>query len=436
MLQNYRRVELPNGLRVLAVENPDLHAFACSAHVRAGARFEPPERTGLSHFVEHMLMQGSENYPSFSDIMRQVEDLGGVVEGQTYPEHVKVTFGVHRKHWRRLLDVAADVVLRPVFDATEVEQEKSIIAEEISHYRDKDGRNISVFELAYELLMKEVPHEAGTRGSLAILEGFDSSLVREHYEKFFVPQNMVLCLAGGFDVDQVLSEATRYFGATDGAAGAPVMLPPELASRRTRALYRATEALPVAEAALCFHAYPLGDSKFDALRAVGALLGGGLTSRLFSRVREELGLVYDISSYPYGFSDVGALYATLSVSLEHLVSAFEGVLGVLREAAGEGFTDAELERYKESVRCGMDMLCDHPAHVADWFARQELFLGRDDVVGPEEYVARQEKLTLDTLWEVAKAVLLPESANLAVAGPFGEDQIAGLRQRFPAEEAR
>ncbi len=435
MSLEFRREVLPNGLPVVGVENPALHSFVCSASVHAGPRFEPPERTGLTHFLEHMLMQGSEDYPTFAEIMRQVEDLGGVVDGQTYPEYVKIIFGVHRKHWRRVMAIAGDVLLHPLLDEQEIEQEKSIIAQEISRHRDREGRNISVYELACGLLLEEKLNEAGTRGSPRIMRSFDRQLVRRHYEKFFRPNNMVLCLAGGFDFDEVIGEVKSTFGSMKPTDEKPQLHKPEVGRQRARAFYRSTEALPVVEALLCYRAYPLGDDRFDALRAVSELLGGGLTSRLFSRVREELALVYEVHSHLQAFSDTGALNVQMAAGVENSVKALQAGLEVIQEAAAEGFTPQELERYKESARCGMDILCDRPSRLVEWLGKQELLLGIGRVLTPQQFVQRQEELTVQDLAEVAEEVFVESGANLAAAGPMGQEEVTQMREIFPAEEA-
>ncbi|MFO8007322.1 MAG: pitrilysin family protein [Candidatus Brocadiia bacterium] len=434
MLAGYRREVLPNGLRVVAVQNPALHSFVCSTCVHAGPRFERPDETGLTHFVEHMLIQGSRSFPTFNDIVRRVEDLGGIVEGQTYPEYVRVTFGVHRKHWRRVMEIAGDVLANPLFDPEEVEQEKSIITQEISRHRDRAGRNISVYELCYGMLLRERVSEAGTRGSPAILSSFDAEAVRAQYERFFLPDNMVVSVAGGFDFDEVLGEMGRYFAEIPPGDNLPELLPRDLTDSRPRAVFRDSEALPVVEALLCNEAYPLGDERTDAVRAVARLLGGGLSSRLFSRVREELGLVYDVEAYPQAFSDVGALLTSFSVGVENLTDALEVVTEEIRRTAAANFTGHELRRYQESAKCGMEMLCDHPSSLADWFGRQELLLGEDQVITPEEYIRRQEALTLGDLARVLEEVFTPERSRLAVVGPFGENELEAMRALFPAEE--
>lgn len=434
MLGGYRRELLPNGLRVLGVENSALHSFVCSAYIHAGPRFEPPEKTGLTHFLEHMLMQGSENFPRSSDIMRGVEDLGGVVDGQTYTEFLNVTFGVHRKHWERVMRIAADVLLRPLFDPEELEQEKSIVAQEVFRHRDRDGRNISVHELMYELLLKQQPEEAGTRGCPPITQTFDRAMLEAHYREFFVPQNMVLCLAGGFDFDEVLSYVAEQFGAMEAGDGVPELPPLEVGREAARSFYRPTEALPVAEAIYAHRAYPLRDDRSDALRAICQLLGGGLSSRLFARVREELGLVYEVQSYPQTYSDTGSANVYVSVSVENLPRALEAVLGVLEDLLGENFTEGELNRYKESARCGMEILCDHPSRLADWFGKQELFLGPQGVLTPEEYVAKQERLTLQDVKQVLRDLFAESGGNLAVVGPFDDDTSQAVQSLFPQQQ--
>ncbi len=426
---------LPNGLRVLGVENAALHSFACSVYVRVGPRFESGEQTGLTHFLEHMVMQGSENYPTSNAIMRGVEDLGGVVDGATYPEYLDFGFGVHRKHWRKLMDIAGDVLRHPLFAPAAVRKEKLVVAQETSHHRDRDGRNISASELGYCLFFKGHVDEAGTRGTPELLERFDGEVVAGHYRKFFTPDNMVVCLAGGFDFDQVIESVAASFGEMQPGAGPNLLIPPAAADS-ARCFYRTTESLPVAEALLWHRAYGLGDPPLDAERALNHVLGGGLSSRLFARVREELGLVYDIASYMQGYTDTGSVDVFLSVSVENLAQAVGAALEVVRQTAGEGVTDAELDRYKESARCGMEMLCDHPTHLADWFGKQELLLGPDGVTTPRQYVQRQEALTLEQVKHVAEQVLVAAPKALIVVGPYGDQERARLRDLFPADEAQ
>jgi predicted Zn-dependent peptidase len=430
-----RREVLPNGLRVLGVENPALHSFVCSVYVRVGPRFEPPEQIGLSHFLEHMIMQGSKSFPSSNAIMRSVEDLGGVVDAGTYAEYMNIVFGVHRKHWPRVMEIASDVLARPLFDEEEIEQEKLIIGQELAPHRDKEGRNISASELVHCLIFSEDVNEAGTRGSPAIMQRFDRASAEGHYRRFFRPSNMVVCLAGGFDFEEVMEQMGEYFGAmSEGDGPLEMPAPPAGLIGRTRAFYRMTEALPTAEVRLCFNAYPLGSARFDTALAGSHLLGGGLSSRLFARVRDELGLVYDIESHVQGYVNAGLLELALTVSVDNLVEAFRAALGVVRQVAAKGFSRAELERYQEAARCGMDMLCDRASHLADWYGKQELLLGPDGVISPQQYVARQESITPACLDEVLRDILLERGAALAVVGPYGDEQRSALRDLFPAEE--
>jgi len=434
MVSGYRRAVLPNGLRVLGVENRALRSFVCSVYVRGGPRFEAPEQTGLTHLLEHMLMQGSVHFPSSNAIMRSVEDLGGVMDARTYAEYLNVVFGAHRKHWERLLEIASDVLLEPLFDEEEVEQEKLIVAQEIAQHRDRRGRNVNPSELAYSLLFRGEVLEAGTRGSPEILARLDAAAVRQQYERFFTAPNCVICLAGGMDFDKAFEAVQGRFSAMPAhpEPPAPVGRPVE-SGDGWRALYRETEALTVVQVLISQRAYAFSDPRFDAARAVNQLLGGGLSSRLFTRVREELGLVYDVESHLQGYSDIGTLDVFLSVDAGNLVPAVAATIDVLNEARAGGFTAEELERYKESARCGMDILCDQPSHLAEWFGRQEVLLGSDGVVSPAEYVRRQESLTLEDLRRALDDVLA-DGADFIVVGPFGPTQKRDLAAIVPARE--
>jgi len=433
-----QRCVLPNGLRILGVENRSLHSFVCSVYVRVGPRFEPPEQAGLSHFLEHMMVQGSERFPNSAAILRGVEDVGGIIDAGTYPGYIRIVFGVHRKHWRRVLEIAGDVLLHPLFDPGEIEREKLIVAQEISQHRDREGRNLSPGEIAHCLLFRGRVSEAGTRGSPAIMQRFDRAMVAAHYERYFVPDTMVVCVAGGLDFEETVAELAERLGALPPAAEPPTGPLPvaERPTERARAFYRPTEALTVSELLLSHRACGLRDERFDAVRAAGHLLGGGLSSRLFMRVREELGLVYQIDSHVQGYCDVSAFDLFLSVGSENLVPAFRAALEVLRSTTAEGFTAPELARYKESLRCGMDMLCDQPGHLTDWFGRQELLLGPDGVVTPRCYVERNERLTLEDLRAAMQEVCVPARSDLVCVGPYGPAEREGLKEAFEADEVQ
>jgi len=434
VLGDYTRRVLDNGLCVIGVENPALHSFACDVRVHAGPRFEPREHAGLTHFLEHMIHQGSEHYPDSNTIVRAVEDLGGVIDAVTHAESMEVSLGLHRKHWRKGLGILMDVLLHPLFDETEVEQEKGIVAQEIAEYRDEQQRNICASELAYSLMFKEELDELGTRGSVAMIQSFDSSLVRSYYERFFTPQNMVISLAGAFDFDEVFDELAQYLGEMPAGQGTPQLLHSEVRRRRARAVFRVTERIPVVDVELCHHAFGLGDDRFDTARAAAHILGGGLSSRLFSEVRERRGLVYEIMSYAQGYSDAGSVDTALSVDANNLPDALAATLEVVAEFREGGACAEELERYKESIRCGMEIMCDQPHRLADWFGRQELLLRPERLVTPQQYVARHEALTVDGLLEVTRQVLANSESNIAVVGPFDHADVGRLRELFPAEE--
>ena len=185
---------------------------------------------------------------------------------------------------------------------------------------------------------------------------------------------------------------------------------------------------------LCHHAFGLGDDRFDAMSAAAHILGGGLSSRLFSEVREVRGLVYQIMSYAQGYSDTGSVDTALSVDANNLPDALAATLEVIEEFRKLGANTEELERYKESIRCGMEIMCDRPHRLADWFGRQELLLRPERLVTPQQYVARHEALTVDGLLEVTQHVLANSEGNIAMVGPFDQADLPRLREHFPAEE--
>jgi len=430
----YKKRHLDNGLCVIGVENRALHLFAASVRVHAGPRFEPQGQTGLTHFLEHMILQGSRGFPTSRDVLRAVEAVGGVIDACTHPEALELYVGVHRKHWRRGLEVLIDSLLNPLFDEKEVEQEKHIVTQELAETRDERGRSICAGELVYSLMFKEEVDELGARGSKEIIDGFTRGLVVGQYEQFLHPRNMVVSLAGGLDFDEVLEKLAATLGAMPADKPLPHLRRCEVARRRARAIYRATERTPVVDMELSYSGFGLGDERFGAMVAAAHILGGGLSSRLFTRVREELGLVYDVTSVAMTYSDTGSLNVMLSSDAASLVQAAEAVRGVIREFRDAGVSDDEMERYKENVRCGMDIMCDRPQHLAEWLGNQELLLRPEHLMTPHEFAAKQEGLTKERMAEVLAELLKDSESNLAVVGPLGKREANELRKLFPAEE--
>ncbi len=436
MLDEYKRVELDNGLCVIGVENPALHYFSCHARVHAGPRFEPRDHVGLTHMLEHMIIQGSEKYPTSRDIMRSIEDLGGVLDASTHPESLDVYVGLHRKHWEKGLDIFTDVLLNPLFDRAEIEQEKNILIQEISNHRDERGRNISASEMAYSLLFLEEPDELGSRGSVENIRSFDQDMVRDYFDRFFVPENMVISLAGSYDFDEIVGQLNDTLGQKKNEGCPPKVLSGDVERKRARAVYRETERTPVVEVDLSHRGYGLGHEKFGAMTSASHILGGGLSSRLFTQVREEKGLVYRINSQPVVYSDTGAVDVLFSVERNNLVAATEAVMEVIAEFREEGIIEDELESYKENARCGMDIMCDRPDRLANYLGRQELLLPEEEVKPPGQFVEEQEKLTPEDLSGVIEDIFTPENANLSVVGPFEERDKKGITEMFPSEEVK
>ena len=434
MAGQYCRRVMGNGLVVIGVENRALHYFVCDVRAHAGPRFETAPEAGLTNFLEHMLMQGTPAYPDSNALMRAVEDIGGTLDAATNPEWLEVALGVHRKHWRRGLAILAEVLLHPLLEEAEIEPEKRICAQELAEYRDEKHRNISAPELAYTLLLKERLDELGTRGSLSTLQSFNREHLLSQYERYMRADNMVVSLAGAFDFDEVFDELGRLLGDMRPAGGRPRPLPCEVRAPRARCVLRSTERQPVVDVEIVHRSLPLGDERFNAALAGAHILGGGVSSRLFSEVRENRGLVYHIVSFNDAYSDIGGVGTSLTVDVANLAEAFAATLEVTSEFRLDGPTEEELARYQEVVRCSMDILCDQPRRLTDWYGRQELLLRPEKLETPAEHVARTNRLTRRDVAQVMAEALAPVATSPAAVGPFGRAERSRLLEMFPAED--
>jgi len=417
MTGQYEKTTLPNGLRIITVPNNRLHYFVVSAYVGMGPRYEPVESCGISHFLEHMIFQGSRSFPDSSALSRAIDRIGGQILASTSGEYTHFGIGVHKKYFARAIEILADILLYPKFDPQEVEQEKRIVLEEQAQYHDRRQRNLSVEELAYNMLWRRDQQDLSTAGTTETIRGFTDETIRRHWRRFFVAGNMVICLAGAFDVSHAIDRVSEAFGSL-GNGDVPQPLPADLSQHEPRWVFRKLHT-PAMNVVLSHRAVPFHHPDYTAYWVLSEALGGGSSSRLFLRVREQLGLVYDISAGLTCGADLGALDVATTVREEHLVETVREILRITNELARDGISREELEICKEKLRCVLEIGLDDPVETAGWYGRQELLLRERKVISFEDELREIDQLTLEDVARVSRESFVPQRRNLAAVGPVG-----------------
>lgn len=429
MIEHTRQC-LPNGLRVIFVPMPRLHSAIAVVYVRMGPRFETPEQNGLSHFVEHVLFKGTERHPNPDSLAREIDAIGADLNGATMPEYTELTVSCHTRHFLRGLDLLLEVALCPRFEAEHVEAERRVVLEEMGQYRDVIGSDVSVDELSYELMWPRQAHAFRCLGPEDNVARFSRDEVEGHYRRFLAARNTVVCIAGNFDQAAVAGLIERRFGAlAPGEEARPPALNDGQAAAQS--LFRRSRTR-MAYVKLCHKACSYHDPRLYPVLVLSDVLGGGVTSRLFARLRERDGLVYDVSANTTLFSDCGWLDIATTTSRGKLADTVNASLEEIQRLADEGLPDDQLQTIKDRVACQMEILEDSPYDVADWFGVREVLLAPDGLVSPTEEAERLKDVTADQVRDAAREVFRPDRRSLVIVGPSSWSQrrrIRGMLER-------
>jgi predicted Zn-dependent peptidase len=412
-LYTYHRSVLPNGLRLILVQMPHLHSALICTLAHVGPRFERPHERGISHFVEHTLFNGSQRFPTQRELFEAVEDIGGEFNAVSSYEHAMFWLKTHSDYVGEGLRIFADFFNHPAFDGDSIEQERKIILEELH------GTTQQTLPVVMQnLLWPEGSEFFNVIGDIENIEGFTHDDLLAHFERWYVPDNMILCLAGNFDVAQAQYLSTELFGRLGGARDSyQVALPTPVPGPRW-------QSRPWGGPQTSFALSHLGVSYLDErqtpLRIASVLLGGGPRSVLFEAVRERLGLTYNISTDLTMFSDFGTLDVYCSVLHENLAQALNEVLGEIYRLLDRGIEEETLDRIKERVRCWMEYRLDSPEEMVSWFGLGDLLLGYERVETPEVHVERVRDTTADEVLDVMRQIFTPKGRYLAVLGAEGQ----------------
>ena len=409
MSASVEKTVLGDGLTVLSQTLPDRHTLSFGAWLRTGARDEPRERLGITHFIEHMMFKGTESRDARA-IAASLESLGGHLDAFTTREHVCYTARVLSEHLAPAVEVVADLVCRSRFDDAELEREKGVVREEILSYEDNPEAMVSD-QLAEQLWGD---HALGRPilGTVETVSALTRAAVVAEFERRFRASEIVVVAVGGLEHAALVDAVASGFRLPAGAApGRDVPPPPHVPSVRH-------EESDLQQVYLSLGARGLSssDPRRYAMRVAETLLGGGMSSRLFQRIREDAGLAYFVSTSLDFLRDGGAIGIDLGVSPDKTRQA----LGLLREelellrAGGPSVAEVEAAKMqlKGSIVMGQESVSSRMYHIA----RQELHLGHHTTT--EQQLEQVLAVNRDDVVAALATMTSPQDFSLAVMGPL------------------
>jgi predicted Zn-dependent peptidase len=412
----YERSVLANGLRVVTQSMPGARSVAVGLFVGVGSRREDEAHAGLSHLLEHLVFKGTRRYPDAGGLSEAVEGSGGSVNASTDRELTVYSARVPAEAAARALEVVADLVLRPLLRRKDLIGEKPVIVDEIRMYVDSPGDH--VFSLFDELLFGGHPLGREIAGTPRSVRRARHETLVAHWERWYRPANIVLATAGAIRHEEVLGTASRWFDEETTDSG-PTHLPAALEAPSPAPAGSVKVALRrLSQGNLCLGMPGVAREHPDrwALDLLGAVLGDGMSSRLFLELRERRSLTYDVSTFGAAYADCGTFGVHAGFDPDQAGALVAAILEQLERTVQEPVSPAELDRARAYSRGRLLLRMEETGSVAAWLGTGESLLPR--ILTVDEVIERLEAVSAEDLLRVARQYVRPELARLAVLGPF------------------
>ena len=401
---------LENGLRVLTASMEQVQSVSCFVMLAAGSRYETRETNGIAHFSEHMFFKGTERRPTARDISAEIDAIGGEFNAFTGKEYTAYYVRCATEYRDTALDVLVDMLRHARFDPAEIEREKGVILEEMNMYVDTPRDYVSrVYD---ELVYGDQPLGWNILGTKETIQGATRDTFRDYVGRWYTPERIVVGLAGNLGPSPV-ERVNELLGD----------LPSTTTSRPEKADFSENGRVKVhhkvsdqAHVCLGVPGYPIQHPDRYVVEILRTVLGGGMSSRLFTEVRERRGLAYYVFATNQAYTDSGTIYSQAGVDLKRIDEAVGTILRELRKAAAEPVPADELEKARSYAKGRFVLSLESPQGTNMFGLRREVLEGR--ATEPSEVLAALDTVTAEDVGRVAQEVMREEAFRLAVIGPF------------------
>ena len=413
---------LKNGARCLHIPLPrGDRRFHLTTLIGCGSRDEPKKLAGISHLLEHMMFRGSAKHPTFSDLSIAFERLGGEWNAATGHEYTEFYFSGTAENYQEVIELFGDFMIRPKLD--DLETERKIVQRELEGELNENGVSTDPDYHIATKIWKDQPMAMPIVGTPSTLTAISASDIRSWYSKNYTPGNTVICAVGG-DREAIQSEIERQFSTWKPGANKPARLIQGTDFKGPYAFFIENSDNEY-QVQLSFLCEGTGSPKTARYELLSRVLSDGFSSRLTQRIREELGLVYDISTGVHQYDGAGLFNISASVLGENLTPFFQEIFVILDKLRAQEIGLDELDRHRKRSRVDLDVTTGEPATLA-W--RGSWGLLSDTEIRLSEWSREYEKASAEDLKKTARELFLPENLCLTALGPKEKNIEASLCQ--------
>ncbi len=403
-----QRFLLPSGLTVLIETLPYVRSVALGYSLQSGSAVETDRFSGASHFLEHLVFKGTSSR-STSEIAGLIDQLGGDVDAFTGKEYTSFYAHVLDEQVHSALDLLTDIVVRPRYSDEDMEMERSVVLEEIRMVEDTPDD--LVHEIFVNAFWRDHPLGRPILGTDESVKGLSRQDVLQHYDDTFQPSNMIFCASGNIRPEQILPYLEKNFPSRNGHFVKRGWSTPDPSQH---VILREKRDLEQVHLCLGSRGFPQVNEERYAAAIFNTILGGGMSSRLFQKVREKEGLVYSVMSYHNGHVNGGYQAVYAACNRKNVERVLELTLQEMRTIRSEGVTPDELDAAKRHIKGSILLSLESTVSRMSALARQEYYFGRQFT--PDEIIANIDAVTLEDIHHIAQAVVDPQSISLTLLG--------------------
>ncbi|MDR3558577.1 MAG: pitrilysin family protein [Candidatus Pacebacteria bacterium] len=412
----FNKTILKNGLRVITIPMNDNPSVTVLVMVAAGSKYETKAENGISHFLEHMVFKGTPRRPKAADISREFDSIGAQHNAFTSQEYTGYYAKVDSRHVSLALDIVADLYNNPLLDAVEMEKEKGVIVEEIRMYEDMPQAKVA--RIFFELVYGDQPAGWDIAGTEGNVRSFTRDEVVAYRSVHYVAEATTVVVSGHFDEKKVLADIEKSFAGISSDKGKrKAAVKEEQDGPHVKIGLKETDQ---SHLIIGVRSFPLDSPFRPALSVLAAILGKGMSSRLFDKLRNEMGICYYVGADSDLYTDHGLFYVDAGVDNSRVDEAIKVILSELAKTTKEKVTDAELIKIKDFIAGNIMLSLETSDELANYAGGREVLEGK--VKTPEETIAKLRAVTAEQVLEVAQKIFMDKNLNLAIVGNYKDEE--------------
>ena len=407
---NFKRQKLNNGLTLVTSFMKDSPSVTVLVMVKAGSKYETKEINGLSHFLEHMCFKGTKNRPKASIISNELDSIGAQNNAFTSQEFTGYYAKSHPKYLNKILDVVSDMYINPIFDQKEIEKEKGVIIEEMNMYEDMP--NVAVLDVFIDLLYGNQPAGwkiVGTRENINKITRKDFLDYRKNH---YVAEGTTVIISGNFDektIVQKVKQSFKHISTEEKKQKISVF-----ENQTKPAIKIKDKKTDQTHIVLGLRTFNVKDKRNITLKVLSAILGNGMSSRLFQKLRNEMGVGYYVRSNIDEYTDHGYLNISTGVDVKRVEEVVRAILGELKKFIKEIVSDKELQKAKDYLVGNMYLGLESSDSVAEYYAIQEII--SEEILNPSSLSQKIQRVTSKEIKDLAKEIIKNKNVNMAIVG--------------------